>query len=331
MSTFFGADVGELRQLAGTFENAAAQLTRTRTSVGGNVQSSPWTGPVAFRFRSSWDSQSSTQLAAAADRLTNAAASLRKNADEQEGASAANGSGSSPIGASPSHPSLPSLPSIQDFLLTQAVAVGGLALDGRDYLRALAAGGKFSTLAQFADGLKDAKVGPALSFISMGFSANDLGVALATGDTSKQISSVLDLAASTAGIFIPGAGLAWEGGKFIGTEIANGVEQVWDYQGGAVAEGAREMFGNNVDMNNLSVEQSTQLAQRYEGLGGYGRSITDSINGAGHDLGAVEAQGAQALVNATSNVVQDVGRAAGDAVSGVDNIAKSAFGWMTGK
>lgn len=91
MSTFFGADVDELRQLAGTFENAAAQLSRTRTSVGGNVQSSPWTGPVAFRFRSSWDSQSSTQLAAAADRLTNAAVSLRRNAAEQEGASAASG------------------------------------------------------------------------------------------------------------------------------------------------------------------------------------------------------------------------------------------------
>jgi hypothetical protein len=331
MSTFFGADVGELRQLAGTFENAAAQLSRTRTSIGGNVQSSPWTGPVAFRFRSSWDSQSSTQLAAAADRLSNAAASLRRNAAEQEGASAVSGSVWSLIETSQSDRPGNSLPSLQDFLITEAVSVGGLAVDGRDYLRALAAGGKFSTLAQFADGLKDAKLGPALSLISMGFSANDLGVALATGDTSKQISSVLDLAANTAGIFIPGAGLAWEGGKLIGTGIANGVEQVWDYQGGAVAEGAREMFGNNVDMNNLTSEQSTQLAHRYDGLGGFGNSITDSINGAGHDLGAAEVKGAQAFVTATNDVVQNVGKAAGDAGRGLESAANSAFRWMTGK
>jgi hypothetical protein len=94
MSTFFGADVAELRQLATTFDNAATQLTKTRNSVGGNVQSSPWTGPDASRFRSNWDSQSATQLAAAADRLSSAATSLRKNADQQENASSVTGLGS---------------------------------------------------------------------------------------------------------------------------------------------------------------------------------------------------------------------------------------------
>ncbi len=94
MSTFFGADVVELRQLATTFENAATQLTKTRNSVGGNVQSSPWTGPDASRFRANWDSQSATQLAAAADRLSSAATSLRKNADQQENASSVTGLGS---------------------------------------------------------------------------------------------------------------------------------------------------------------------------------------------------------------------------------------------
>lgn len=94
MSTFFGADVGELRQLASTFEHAASQLTTTRNSVGGNVQSSPWTGPDASRFRSAWDSQSATQLASAADRLSSAASSLRKNAHQQEAASSVSGSGS---------------------------------------------------------------------------------------------------------------------------------------------------------------------------------------------------------------------------------------------
>jgi hypothetical protein len=91
MSTFFGADVAELRQLATTFDNAATQLTKTRNSVGGNVQSSPWTGPDAMRFRSTWDSQSATQLASAAERLSLAATSLRKNADQQESASSVSG------------------------------------------------------------------------------------------------------------------------------------------------------------------------------------------------------------------------------------------------
>ena len=91
MSTFFGADVDELRQLASTFEHAASQLTTSRNGVGGNVRSSPWTGPVAVRFRSTWDTTSAAQLASAADRLTTAATALRKNAAEQERASSESG------------------------------------------------------------------------------------------------------------------------------------------------------------------------------------------------------------------------------------------------
>ncbi len=89
MSTMYGADVAQLRTLAGQFDRMATKLDSDRMSVGNAIQISAWVGPVAVRFRHTWDSDYSRRLHSAAERLRAAARSLRSNADDQERTSAA--------------------------------------------------------------------------------------------------------------------------------------------------------------------------------------------------------------------------------------------------
>ncbi|GAB6859508.1 WXG100 family type VII secretion target [Microbacterium xylanilyticum] len=89
----YGADVTQLRTLAQQFERQAQQLDAHRMTVGNAIQISAWAGPVAVRFRHQWESQYSRQVHSAAERLRGAAGDLRRNADEQDRASAADAGG----------------------------------------------------------------------------------------------------------------------------------------------------------------------------------------------------------------------------------------------
>ena len=100
MAGMYGADVAQLRTLAEQFDRLAGQLDADRMSVGNAIQVSAWVGPVAVRFRHQWESQHSRQVSDAAARLRDAAKTLRKNADEQERASAVD-SGSGPRSGGP--------------------------------------------------------------------------------------------------------------------------------------------------------------------------------------------------------------------------------------
>lgn len=92
----FGADVGQLRALARSFDDAATRLDQDRLSVGNAIRVQAWVGPVAVRFRAEWDSAHSVKVARAAARLHDAASALRRNADDQERTSAVNGAASIP-------------------------------------------------------------------------------------------------------------------------------------------------------------------------------------------------------------------------------------------
>lgn len=100
----YGADVAQLRTLASLFEHAAQQFDTERTRLGAAVQASPWTGPNAERFRGEWHSEHGPRLAAAGRILREGSATLRRNADQQEQASAAAGGTSrgASVGPSPS-------------------------------------------------------------------------------------------------------------------------------------------------------------------------------------------------------------------------------------
>ncbi|BDZ39625.1 CHAP domain-containing protein [Microbacterium suwonense] len=93
MSTMYGADVAQLRTLAAQFDRRAQELDAGRMTVGNAIRISAWVGPFAADFRVQWDSEHSRRVHDAASRLRDAAQKLRANADEQERASAADGSG----------------------------------------------------------------------------------------------------------------------------------------------------------------------------------------------------------------------------------------------
>lgn len=91
MSGLVGADVAQLRSLARTFEDAADRLDRHRLTVGNQIQISAWVGPFAANFRLVWASEHSVRVASAVALLHQKAVQLRKNADEQDRASAVTG------------------------------------------------------------------------------------------------------------------------------------------------------------------------------------------------------------------------------------------------
>jgi uncharacterized protein YukE len=91
MATMYGADVQQLTDLAQAVDQAANQLSSTRQSVNSKVQQSNWVGPVADKFRSTWSSSGNSHVAAAAQLLSEASSSLRRNAAEQTQASSASG------------------------------------------------------------------------------------------------------------------------------------------------------------------------------------------------------------------------------------------------
>jgi hypothetical protein len=99
----YGADVAQLKQLAGVLERAADRLDNSRVKVTDGIKVAAWIGPVAVRFRLTWDSTYRPNLQSAADLLRGNAKTLRSNAEEQDQASRAHGgasSGGSPGGSS---------------------------------------------------------------------------------------------------------------------------------------------------------------------------------------------------------------------------------------
>lgn len=89
----YGADVHELRDTAGELARGASALDGARTALTTRLSQSRWTGPDGDRFRAQWNGELTALLRSAQRGLDDAATALRRNADEQEKASAADGSG----------------------------------------------------------------------------------------------------------------------------------------------------------------------------------------------------------------------------------------------
>ncbi|MCI4658197.1 GPI inositol-deacylase [Cryobacterium zhongshanensis] len=88
-SSFSGADVAQLRELARAFQDASDRLERNRMTIANQIKISAWAGPFAASFRLNWESEHTVHIAVVARALADNAARLRKNADEQDGASRA--------------------------------------------------------------------------------------------------------------------------------------------------------------------------------------------------------------------------------------------------
>ena len=94
--TVVGADPDQLRTTANQFMQAADRLQGSMKGLTGFVSNAAiWRGPDSERFRSEWNGQSVSALSAAINTLHAGAEVLRRNADEQEDASRADGAGGS--------------------------------------------------------------------------------------------------------------------------------------------------------------------------------------------------------------------------------------------
>ena len=87
-----GADVEQLRALSQTFTVAADRLQRVAVETSNRLNSTQWVGSDAERYRSQWRGESVRRLNAIAHALREVAEVLRRNADEQQTASAISGS-----------------------------------------------------------------------------------------------------------------------------------------------------------------------------------------------------------------------------------------------
>ena len=87
-----GADVDQLRALAQLFGDKATSLEDVVNSINGQLHSAGWVGEDADAFKSDWDSNLTVLVRNVVDSLRERNTSLNQQADEQEKASAVNGS-----------------------------------------------------------------------------------------------------------------------------------------------------------------------------------------------------------------------------------------------
>ena len=79
-----GADSQALRLLAGKLEQIAGRLSTIESTVNGRVDSMPWTGGDATRFKSTWSGTSAPSMRDASRTLNDAAGAIRGDAQRQE-------------------------------------------------------------------------------------------------------------------------------------------------------------------------------------------------------------------------------------------------------
>jgi len=96
----WGADVAGLRRLAQEVDGAAQSLTSLTSTLSSVVASSRWTGRDGDDFRGVWDGMCVGALRSCAATLSEAAETLRRDADQQDTASTTDtaGGGGTPVG-----------------------------------------------------------------------------------------------------------------------------------------------------------------------------------------------------------------------------------------
>ncbi|MET3369783.1 hypothetical protein [Arthrobacter sp. M2012083] len=96
MAGFYGADIAQLRSLAGVMGKAADAISLQSTQLSNAINSTTaWQGRDATVFKGDWNSQHRQSLMKAANMLRENASQLKKHANQQEFASHNDGSGTS--------------------------------------------------------------------------------------------------------------------------------------------------------------------------------------------------------------------------------------------
>jgi hypothetical protein len=124
--SFYGADIAALRGLATAFQDRSAALDALTATLRAAVTTTPWAGPDADALRARWYGEMEAALRAASGLLDDSAQRLRTQAQQQEGASAADGGFSGGVGGAGGGgaglPSVPGPPGVPESLTLQEPA-----------------------------------------------------------------------------------------------------------------------------------------------------------------------------------------------------------------
>ena len=308
MSGFVGADVEQLLALATRLDLQSQKFTEIATSSTAALMVAAWTGANIDHVRDEWKRRSRPAIAASARALAVLAMELRKQAQQQEVASKVGAFSSpsegwgSPAQVHSKAVDVEKLNNLLDGIYNKAkggATAASLLLEFDELMRSLLPGVKIRNFTDLVkringlkltgpsdllNGLKGFKIGSFLSLAGMIFSANDLRVALGKGHEADSIEAGFDLAAGLVGVVVPGAGLAWEAGKFVGEKGLNAVQPLWNTTDSAYNSAVEDRFGPDIDPNNLTQDQAAIMTKRYDGPGGVFWSISDSMRGAGRDF-----------------------------------------------
>lgn len=219
MVGLYGADVAQLRSLGEDLARAAEVLATTSGRLTGIVESSPWHGRDAERFRAGWHGSSLPLLRGVSTSLAEAAQVLERNAEQQEATSSAAGSGIPGGGSpgSPGHPTAPGVPAPPG-LDGSIWTLGGVAVAG------------FGTI---LDTLKTRKVAQSLTGFLQASRLADVSDAAASASVFAR-GMVLDDAMGVFGRMGPAGRLLGGAGGLLG--VVGGVQQIlgssYEEQGG---------------------------------------------------------------------------------------------------
>ncbi len=271
--------------------HASEKLDRSRLTVGNQIKISAWVGPFAATFKAQWESEHSLHVATVARVLEANATQLRKNADEQEAASAADGSAGSRI--------------VEGSAVGRAIAdlIGGGRPDETIEKLLNLLGGSL-TLLDLATIAREMSNLPTATFlqkllgpIALVLEGNEIVDLIKSGDVGGALGHLGSGAVSLTSYvmaFTPGA--AHAGGvagltaglqrlsplvlgiSALVTFVDMTIPRTQTEQNETYEMGAQHLFGRNVDVDNLSQEQTSQMSRRYEGVWGAMTMISDKMD-----------------------------------------------------
>lgn len=268
----YGADVAELRSLAAQFDRTAERLDAGRMAVGNAIQISAWVGPFATQFRVQWNSEHSARIRGAVEILRESAQSLRRNADDQERASAVEGGVG---GSAPQH-----FP-VQDLWPTRAGGFGPI-IDGIEsgvhgVIDAANIGGNVNDIVETMRGsgrdiISNLRGGKFLSASLKGIGLGSAAVSVAEGVRDHDWSGAMGSAAdgvftfATAPVSLLWQGLKAEIGFFIPLDKSSQDEHLaWMVQRGYSANQVVERYSGIqgfIELGNDNVERKAPWLNR---------------------------------------------------------------------
>ncbi|MDQ1124718.1 WXG100 family type VII secretion target [Microbacterium trichothecenolyticum] len=328
MSGMYGADVEQLRALARSFDAAANKLDHDRMTVGNAIRINAWVGPVAVRFRAEWDSAHSAKVAGAARRLHAAAQSLRKNADDQERTSQANGA--NPGGGTKLPPGALN-PAEMFRPLLAGIRMG--ALEPSPTLGSLLVSGVVGTVTAFSEGVHDT-LDNMVKVVELPHAVAEYGnrvaVILASGKGAEAAGHLDEvMAASRFGGLLDVAGKTIGGVSVVLSAVDTLSKASAGDTGGAIISGiktglgiaafAPPPVGPMAAAAGIGITVGEMLSKNPVVT----KAVTDVVVGAGEAIG----RGVGNAVQAINRIGEGVGKATGNFLEGLGQAAKKWLPW----